>query len=133
MIAHAPKLNPRVEHRLRRAQQVNESVSLSQAFPGLKTLQVNAEFFDSTGATRTGGMKYKFNLTHGKSLLFFNCVHDNCVGGDYDLTNELATAICEKLLSVAGETRCAGTRHNHARKQSSPCHSILRYKLTLGY
>jgi len=133
MIAHAPKPNPRVEYRLRRAEQVNESVSLSQAFPELKTLQVNAEFFNSTGATRLGGMKYKFNLTHGKSLLFFNCVHDNCVGGDYDLTNELAKAIRGKLQSVAGETRCTGTRHNHARKESSPCQTILRYKLTLGY
>ena len=133
MIAHAPKLNPRVEYRLRRAQQVNESVTLSQAFPGLKTLQANAEFFDSTGTTRTGGMKYKFNLAHGKSLLSFNCVHDDCVGGDYDLTHELAKAISGKLKVVEGEMRCGGTRHNTARKQTSPCQGILRYKLILGY
>ena len=133
MIAYSPKPNPRVEYRLRRAEQINESATLSQAYPGLKTLQVNAEFFDSTGAIRTGGMKYKFNLDHGKSLFCFNCVHDNCVGGDYDLTNELTKAISGKLKMVEGETRCAGTRHNQARKQISPCQGILRYKLTLGY
>ena len=133
MIAHSAKLNPRVEYRRRRAEQTNESATLSQAFPVLKTLQVNAEYFDSTGATRTGGMKYKFNLTHGRSLFFFNCVHDNCIGGDYDLTNQLAEAICGKRKIVEGETRCAGTRHNNERKQILPCQGILRYKLTLGY
>ena len=78
-------------------------------------------------------MKYKVTLAHGKSLFCFNCVHDNCIGADYDLSGELARAVSGKRKTVEGEMRCAGTRHNKERKERWPCQAILRYKLTLGY
>jgi hypothetical protein len=78
-------------------------------------------------------MKYKLNLAHGKSHFCFNCVHGDCIGGDYDLTKELAKAVSHKRKVVEGEICCPGTRHNEERKEDRPCLSILRYKLTLAF
>ena len=133
MISISRKLNPRAEYRLRRNEEINNSATLAEKFPTLKTLRVDLEYFDSTGTARSGGMKYKVNLEHGKSLFCFNCVNSDCAGGDYDLTRELAEAIARKRKLVSGEARCHGTRHNKDRKEHKPCDSILRYKLTLGY
>jgi len=133
MIRHVRKPNPRMEYRLRRTEEINESPTLSAKFPNLKLLHITVDYFDSSGRIRNGGMKYKLNLAHGKSLFCFNCVNSDCAGGDYDLSERLAQAIetCRKV--VQGELRCQGMRHNKELKESRPCQSILRYKLTLGY
>jgi hypothetical protein len=134
MIYSTRKPNPRAEYRLRRNERVNSSLTLAQKFPVLKKLSVSLEHFDPGGFTRTGGMTCKLNMAHAKSVLCFNCVYLDCVGGDFDLTKELAQAISAGQKSVDGETRCQGIRHNKDRKDpSTPCQSILRYKLTLGY
>ncbi|HSU55212.1 MAG TPA: hypothetical protein VLT36_14230 [Candidatus Dormibacteraeota bacterium] len=90
------KVNPRTEFRLRRAEEINSSPNLSERFPKLKSLSVTIDYFDSTGATRTGGMKYKINLAHAKSLLCFNCGNLDCIGADFDLSEELTHAIAHK-------------------------------------
>jgi hypothetical protein len=133
MIRHVRKLNPRTEYRLRRIELVNNSPTLSAKFPKLKMLSITLDYFDSSGTIRNGGMKYKLNLEHGKSLFCFNCVNADCVGGDYDLSELLAQAIetCRKV--VQGEARCQGIRHNKDLQKRAPCQSILRYKLILGY
>lgn len=133
MITYPRKLNPRAEYRLLRYEQINKSASLAKKFPKLKALRVTVGYFDSARTTRTGAMKYKVNLAHGKSRFCFNCVHGDCIGGDYDLTKELARAISRKRKVVEGEMRCPGTRHNEERKEDRPCLSILRYKLTLAF
>jgi|SRR6185369_15134730 hypothetical protein len=125
--------NPRAEYRLLRSQRIEDSVSLAQKFPGLKSLKVDLEYFDSTGTTRNGGMKYKANLEAAKSLFCFNCMAGDCVGGDYDLTRQLSRAIAAKRKLVHGEIRCEGVRHNKARNDKLPCQSILRYTFSLGY
>ena len=127
------KLNPRAEYRLRRNERVNNSVTLAEKFPTLKKLAVNLEYFDADGTARIGGMTCKLNVAHAKSILCFNCMHGDCVGGDFDLTKELAQAIPDKEKSVQGEMRCKGIRQNKERKDSTPCRSMLRYKLTLAY
>lgn len=133
MNTHLRKPNPRTEYRLHRTRQINDSPTLTVKFPKLKALRITVDYFDSTGAARTGGMKYKVNLAHGKSLFCFDCVNLDCVGGDYDLTEPLAQAIADKRKVVEGELRCQGTRHNKERKQESSCQGILRYRLALGY
>jgi hypothetical protein len=127
------KLNPRTEYRLKRNEQINDSATLAEKFPKLKTLRVALDYFDASGSNRCGGMKCKVNLANGKSLFWFNCVYPDCAGGDFDLTQQLAQAIVAKRKIVEGEVRCQGTRTNKDRKVSSPCQGILRYKLTLGY
>jgi len=128
-----PKLSPRTEYRLRRTEQINNSPTLSEKFPKLKTLRVNLDYFDSTGTIRNGGMKYKLSLGHSKSLFCFDCIHSDCAGGDYDLSEQLTEAISAKRKVVQGEARCQGTRYNKERKQHTPCQAVLRYRLMLGY
>ncbi len=127
------KVNPRAEYRLRRTEQINSSPTLAERFSRLKSLRVTIDYFDSTGAARTGGMKYKVNLAHAKSLLSFNCINFDCVGADYDLAEDLAQAVAARRKVLEGELRCQGTRQNKELKEGRPCQGVLRYKLTLGY
>lgn len=129
---HGRRTNPRAEYRLRRNELVNSSLTMQQKFPALKKLAIDIEYFDAGGITRTGAMTCKPNLLHAKSILCFNCTQPECVGGDFDLTNELAQAVSTGQKSVQGEMRCQGTQHKN-RKDPGPCQSILRYKLSLSY
>jgi hypothetical protein len=130
---HTRKPNPRLEYRLQESQRINDSASLAERFPKLKSLQVDLEYFDSSGNTRNGGMKYKANLEHAKSVFCFNCLSGECVGGDFDLSKELSQAITGKRKTVTGELRCQGVRHIKELKDRVPCNNILRYKLSLGF
>lgn len=125
--------NPHAEYRLRQHQRINASTSLAEKFPRLKSLSVNLNYFDSTGLTRNGGIKYKLNLEQAKSLFYFNCSNRECVGGDFDLTEALDRGVAGKLKTVTGEIRCQGVRHNKERKERVPCQNLLRYKVSLGY
>jgi hypothetical protein len=127
------KTNPRAEYRLLESQRIKDSSSLAEKFPKLKSLKVDLDYYDSSGITRNGGMKYKANLEHAKSVFCFNCVSGECVGGDYDLSEELSRAIAAKRKVVSGEIRCQGIRHYKERKERVPCQNILRYKFSLGY
>jgi hypothetical protein len=130
---HTQKTNPRVEYRLLESQRIKDSTSLAEKFPKLKSLKVDLDYYDPTGIIRNGGMKYKANLEHAKSVFCFNCVNGECVGGDYDLSEELAQAIAKRRKFVNGELRCKGVRHYKERKERVPCQNILRFKLSLGY
>ena len=127
------KISPRAEYRLRRNEEINNSPTLAEKFPKLKTLQVTLNYFDSNGEIRSGGMKYKVNVAQGKSRFCFNCVNNDCAGGDFDLSEQLAHAIAGKRKLVEGEVRCQGIRHNKEKKQDTPCQAILRFKFALGY
>ncbi len=125
--------NPRAEYRLHQTERINASATLARQFPGLKSLTVNLEYFDATGTTRNGAVKFKANIEKAKSLMWFNCPSGECTGGDYDLSDELARAIYAGRKIAAGEKRCQGTRHNREKKEQAPCQSVLRYTLRLAY
>ena len=108
-------------------------MSLAEKFPKLKSLRVDLVYFDPDGLNKTGELRYKVNVQHAKSVFSFNCPNWECVGGDFDLSVELARAISGKKKIASGEMRCQGQRHNKERKDRVPCLNILRYKLTLGY
>lgn len=127
------KANPRVEYRLLQTQRIKDSRSLNQEYPKLKSLKIDLEYLDPQSLARNGGMKYKANLEHAKSMFCFNCPSSECVGGDFDLSAELARAITAKLKIISGEKQCQGVRHNRERKEKIPCQNILRYKLSLSY
>ena len=133
MTYSARKPNPQAEYRLQRNERANSSPTLAQKFATLKKLAVSLDYFDAAGTTRTGGMNYKLNVLHAKSILLFNCAYADCVGGDFDLTKEIAQAVSTRQKSVHGELRCGGVRHKIHHKDLSSCQSILRYRLTLGY
>jgi hypothetical protein len=130
---HTQRTNPRAEYRILANQRIKDSSSLAQKFPKLKSLKVDLDYFDPTGVTRNGGMKYKANLEHAKSVFCFNCVNGECVGGDYDLSDQLSHAISKRRKVVSGEVRCQGLRHYKEPRQRVPCQNILRFKLSLGY
>jgi hypothetical protein len=133
VVTLARRPNPRIEYRRRRAERVNSSPNLSEKFPKLKNLSVIVDFFDPNGVIRQGGLKYKVNLEHGKSLFCFNCVNPDCVGGDYDLTQALAQSVAARKKVAEGELRCQGSRQFKDPKRNTPCRCVLRYKLALGY
>jgi hypothetical protein len=126
------KTNPRAEYRLRETQRVNESISLAHKFPKLKALKVDLTYFEPDGLTRTGEVRYSVNVDHAKSVFSFVCQNAECLGGDFDLSDAVAEAVAKRRRAVEGEIRCQGTRVK-PKEDKSPCHKLLRYKLTLGY
>ena len=124
--------NPRAEHRQAQRQRAEESVSLAEKYPHLKTLKVALEFVDREGMTKTTEMKYSANPEHAKSVLVFVCPVAACCGGDFDLTAKLAEAVSKRRTKVAGETPCLGS-YKKASGQVAPCRSVLRYTLNLVY
>ena len=127
------KVSPRAEYRLLQVQRINDSVTLAQKFPELKSLTVSLEYFDPAGLSRRGGMKFKANIELAKSVVFFDCPSSDCAGGDYDLSEGLARAVSAGQTRVTGEMHCQGVRHNKERHESAPCRNLLRYKLRLAY
>ena len=126
------KTNPRAEYRLREIQRVNESASLAEKFPKLKSLKVDLSYFEPDGLTRTGELRYKVNVEHAKPAFSFVCQNGECLAGDYDLSNAVAEAVVKGRKTVEGEVRCQGTRVR-PKEDKRPCRNLLRYKLTLGY
>src|SRR5205807_7933889 len=104
------KMGPRAEHREQENQRINDSASLADKFLELKSLTVELANFNPGGLIRTSEMKYTVNLTHAKSLFRFSCPNDECVGGDFDLSGELANAIASRHVSASGEVMCEGWR-----------------------
>ena len=126
------KTNPRAEYRLNQIQRANQSVSLSEKFPKLKSLKVDLHYFEPDGLTRTGELRYTVNVQHAKSMFSFVCQSGECLGGDFDLSDAVAKAVANRNKTVEGEVRCPGSRIR-PREEANPCHNLLRYKLTLGY
>jgi hypothetical protein len=126
------KTNPRAEYRLREIQRVNESASLAEKFPKLKSLKVDLSYFEPDGLTKTGELRYKVNVTHAKSVFSFVCQSGECLAGDFDISDAIAAAVGKRRKTVEGEVRCQGSRVR-PKEEKRPCRNLLRYKLTLGY
>jgi hypothetical protein len=129
---NARKSNPRVEYRLLQNQRAKDSASLAQKYPRLGELSVNLAYFDADGSSRHSEMKYRVNVKHAKSMFCFVCPSSECVGGDFDLSDELSKAVTGRLKLAAGEMRCGGW-HKTPKTDRMPCHIVLRYKLNLDY
>ncbi len=128
---HPRKVTPQAEYRLRELQRVNSSASLAEKFPRLKSLRVDLAYFAPDGLTKSGELRYKVNVQHAKSVFSFVCQSGECVGGDFDLSEAVNAAVTARRKSAEGQIRCAGLRAGP--KGRTPCHNLLRYKLTLGY
>ncbi len=126
------KSNPRAEHRLQQNQRAKDSVSLAAKFPRLGSLTVHLAYFDAQALNRTSEVKYQVNLDHAKSFFCFVCPSAECVGGDFDLSEELARAVSEGRKLTTGELRCPGW-HKRSKIDRAPCQARLRYTLNLRY
>lgn len=127
-----PARNARAEHRQAQRLRVDESASLAEKYPHLKSLKGSLEFVDREGMTKTTAIKYSANPAYAKSVLVFTCPISECVGGDFDLTAQLAEAVAKRQTKVTGEMSCLGT-HKKASGTVAACRSVLRYKLSLTY
>jgi hypothetical protein len=133
-VVHMPKKksNPRQEYRLKQRNRIEASPLMAKKFPCLKSLRATLDFFDAAGSTRQGEMKYKLNVEHAKSVLWFACPRVDCMLGDFDLSEALAKAVVARRKVVTGELRCQGTRRRGDR-EPVPCGALVRYRLNLSY
>jgi len=126
------KTQPRAEYRQRAIQRVNNSVSLAERFPTLRSLRVDLVYFDPDGLAKTGELRYKANVALAKSVFSFACRHSDGPAGDFDLGDGMTEAVVHHRKSAEREIRCGGTREM-TKGNKKPCASLLRYKLTIGY
>ena len=129
---HHQKVGARAEYRQQQGQRVRDSGSLADKFPELKSLTVDLTYYDSEGVTRSSQIKYTVNLTNAKSLFRFDCQNDQCVRGDFDLSDELTSAVAAHLTTATGEMSCQGWLDKNT-VGTTHCQKILRYKLSLAY
>lgn len=134
----AIKLNPhvgtRADFRRQQNQRVNDSPSLADKFPRLKTLQVKLRFYEPRSGSDgdSSDVKYSVNLAHAKSLFQFECRNPECVHGGFDLSNELAASIQARRRKASGELRCNGWRAKETIDLLR-CRKVLSFQLILGY
>lgn len=123
---------PRQIYRGEEAQRVNDSPTLAAKFPALKVLAAELHFTDSQRATLNGRIKYKLNLEVSKSVLRFDCPNNECVRGDFDLSEELTGAIAARRTTVSGDTPCPGWL-SKTTIDTIHCRNTLHYRLSLAY
>ena len=126
------KLTPAQEHQQRQAIRMQNSPMLLAKFPHLKFLKVNLLYFDPTGLTPLGELKYSVNISNAKCMFVFACRNAACACGHFDLSAAFDNALHSRSKKDEGEVRCEGTR-TRINGEELPCGNLLRYKLTIGY
>jgi hypothetical protein len=126
------QIGHRAEFRKEQSQRVAQSASLSASFPPLKSLKVDLSFCTPDGATRSSRVKYAVNLEHAKSVFRFDCLNNECVRGDFDLSEVLVKAVAARERNVVGEMCCHGWRNKDCIDETK-CRRLLRYELNLGF
>jgi len=127
-ITHHKPSGARAEYQEQQRLRVQEAPSLADQFPQLKSLTVNLEYHDSDNREKRNRLKYMVNLDNVKSVFRFKCPNSACIGGDFDLTKEVAGAVRKRLANVTGKMACKGRTTNRDR-----CLNVLHYTLQLGY
>jgi hypothetical protein len=105
---------------------------MAKEFPGLKGLKVTLTYYDRTGTTKNGELKCRMNVEHARAMLCFACPAVDCLGGDFDLSEALASAVATRRKKIEGEMRCEG-RRGRGGGDRVPCRTLLRYTLNLEY
>ncbi|HYT61274.1 MAG TPA: hypothetical protein VEL06_13955 [Haliangiales bacterium] len=126
------KIGPRAEYRQQENLRINASPNLAERFHELKSLKVDLAHYAAGGVHKTSEIKYTVNLANAKSVFSFTCSNNECVGGDFDLSEKLANAVAAHLTTTAGELCCQGWQ-SKTTIESKHCHNVLRYKLSLEY
>jgi|SRR5215472_14132107 len=129
---HNGKTSARQQYRLERDQRVKESPALSEKYRDLKSLKVRLAYCGPEGTLRGTEIKYDVNLDVARSVFSFNCPNAECIGGDFDLSDELARAIRTRRKLAEGEKCCQGW-YRRATSEKADCRKLLRYTLTLEY
>jgi len=126
------KATPRDDYRQQESQRSQQSASLSQKFPELKSLTIAFGYFSPEGNTRNREIKYTVNPAYAKSVFRLDCLNDECVCGDFDLSEALTRAVAGREATVSGELRCEGWISKSTIDRIH-CYNILRYRISLEY
>jgi len=126
------RLGARAEYREQERQRVKDSSTLAEAFKKLKSLTVEFEHYGPEGTTKNKRVKYDVNVQNAKSVFRFDCTNTECIGGDFDLTDQIAEAVAARKGVAQGEVVCKGWR-SRTTINTVRCNNIFRYKLKLGY
>ncbi len=126
------KHGARAEYRQQESQRTQNSPSLAAQFPQLKSLRVDLTYVNTDGIGQNNEIRYTVNLANAKSVFRFDCPNNECVGGDFDLSQVLANAYAEHRATVVGETHCQGWANKNTIG-TVRCQNVLRYTLSLGY
>jgi hypothetical protein len=129
---HKKHEGPRQIFRGEEAERVKNSPTLAAKFPTLKVLAADLHFSDSGRTTLNGRIKYKLNLEVSKSIFRFDCPNNECVRGDFDLSEELSEAVAARRTSVSGEAPCPGWL-SKTTIDLVHCRHVLHYRLSLVY
>lgn len=127
-----PKFDPQKEHRQKEQLRIGASATLADEFQELKSLEVELQYFEPVALRRMSHIKYTVNLAHARAVFSFHCPNTECVGGDFDLSQEVAKAVAGHRKMVSGEVCCQGWLHKNAIN-SARCGHVLRYALQLRY
>jgi len=127
-ITHPRASGARAEYQERQRLRVQESPSLANQFPQLKSLTVKLKYHDSENREKRNRLKYMVNLDNVKSVFRFKCPNTGCIGGDFDLTKKVAEAVVKHLTNVTGQMSCKGRTTNYGH-----CRNVLTYTLLLAY
>lgn len=122
----------REQFREEESRRVDDSPTLAEKYPRLKSLRAELRFSDSAKETINHRIKYTLNLESAKSVFRFDCPNRECIRGDFDLTKPLAEAIAKRHTQVTGEMSCPGWL-SKSTIDTVPCRSKLRYRLHLAY
>ena len=125
-------MTPRAEFRQQENLRINASPNLAEKYPELKSLSVDLTYCDAEDLRRTNQIKYTVNVNNAKSAFSFMCPNSECVGGDFDLSEKLASAVAARLATATGEIECQGWQ-SRTTINSVHCHNVLRYTLSLEY
>ena len=107
-------------------------MSLSEKFRELKSLTVEYGYLNPQRISRNSQIKYTVNPDHAKSVFRLDCPNHECVGGDFDLSEDLARAVAEHRTSVTGKSCCQGWLSKTTIGRIH-CNNVLKYTLGLGY
>lgn len=126
------KLGPREEYHQQENQRIKDSGTLSEKFRDLSSLTADLVFYDAESLFKKSELKCTFNLDHAKSVFYFKCPNDECIRGDFDLSEDLARAVAEHRTSVTGKSCCQGWLSKTTIDRIH-CHNVLQYTLGLVY
>jgi hypothetical protein len=122
------RTGPKAEYQEQQKQRVIQSASLAEQYPRLKSLTVTLEYNEANSLPKRNQLKYTVNLANAKAVFRFKCPNSECIGGDFDLSKAVATAVAKRRTTVEGKMPCKGNTIKRI-----PCANVLHYKLRLGY
>lgn len=126
------RLGPRAEYRHEEKERVKAARSLAERYPDLKSLTATLAFFGPDGVICSSELKCTFTLAFAKELFLIDCPNPECIGGNFDLSSDLARAVAERQENATGECRCRGWK-GKATVGEAYCDHLLRYAISLGY